>query len=417
MADIHPLDELVLQTVLAPEAQKPKLIQGLVEEARRASVFPASIGPIYHALRRGEISPMTIPAFNVRGMTYDIARAIWRMAIRLQAAPIIFELAPSEAECCRQPFEEYAAVVMAAAAREGWQGPVFLQGDHIAVESLQALEDIKSLCERLVRLGYFQIDIDASHIPVPEGVPLEEFHQLNARSTAELTRKIRSIQPQELPVTMGAEVGEIGKRNTTPEDIEIFMRAYLSALGSETPIFDKLSVQTGTLHGGIVLKDGTTGEMPLDLDLAVQLSQIVRQDYSIAGLVQHGASTLSLENLACLPERGVIEVHLATGIQNIVFDHPAFPVDLRAEMVSRLVSSNVTPEGDTPLVEDDEFTAAQRFYHARWEAWGLFKQELSQLPEASREAIGEAVEDWVEALFYALRVAEKGDVLARYKSD
>lgn len=406
------MDDLAKKAALASNDQKTPLLTALREEVSRTGVYPAAIGPIYHALKRGECAPMTIPAFNVRGMTYDIARVIWRTAIRLEAGPIIFELAPSEAEVGNQPYEEYAAVVMAAAAREGWQGPVFLQCDHIAVESLQALDSIKALCSHLVGAGYYQLDIDASHIPALEGVPLEVFHRCNAQASAELTRYFRSLQPAASPVTIGAEVGEIGQRNTTLEDIEIFMDEYLSDLGVEVDAFDKLSVQTGTRHGGIVLADGSCGNMVLDLSLVSDLSKLVRQKYGIAGLVQHGASTLSLENLKCLPEHGVIEVHLATGIQNIVFDHPAFPEDLRTEMIARLATVSQNPEGDASLTQDDELTAAQRFYHARWEAWGLYKAELWQIPSESTAAIGETLETWVEALLHALQVVGQRETLS-----
>jgi fructose/tagatose bisphosphate aldolase len=410
------MDDLALKTALASNQEKTRFVQELSDKACQTGVYPASIGPIYHALKRNECAPMTIPAFNVRGMTYDIARVIWRTAIRLEVGPIIFELAPSEAEVGNQSYEEYAAVVMAAAAREGWQGPVFLQGDHITVESLQTLGQIKTLCHRLISAGYYQLDIDASHIPASEDAPLEVFHRDNAQATAELTRYLRSIQPDAWLATIGAEVGEIGQRNTTITDIETFMDAYISGLGSEVDAFDKLSVQTGTRHGGIVLADGTCGEMALDLSLAADLSKLVRQEYGIAGLVQHGASTLSLENLACLPEHGVIEVHLATGIQNIVFDHSDFPDGLRKDMITRLTTPSQNPEGDASQLPIDELTTAQRFYHARWEAWGLYKAELWQMPASSKVAIGETLETWVEALFYALQVVSKSETLSQFYS-
>ena len=409
------MDELVLKTALAPNDEKARLIRELLEISSRAGVYPAEIGTIYHALKRGDLAPMTTPAFNVRGLTYEIARVIWQAAIRLDVGPIIFELAPSEEEMGNQSYEEYAAVVMAAAVREGWQGPVFLQGDHIAVESMQALDSIKALCRRLVRAGYYQLDIDASHIPAPVDSPLETFHRGNARATAELTRLLRSIQ-SDVRLTIGAEVGEIGMRNTTSQDVDIFMNAYLTDLETGVEIFDKLSVQTGTRHGGIVLADGTCGDMALDLNLAAELSKLVRQEYGIAGLVQHGASTLNLDNLACLPEHGVIEVHLATGIQNIVFDHPAFPEGLRAEMVNRLTAASHTPEGDVVQTQEIELTAAQHFYNARWEAWGLYKTELWEMPASSKEAIGESLEVWVEALFHALKVVGQRESLSQFYS-
>ncbi|NIO08439.1 MAG: aldolase, partial [Deltaproteobacteria bacterium] len=65
-----------------------------------------------------------------RGMTYQVARAVYRAALKHKVGAFIFEIARSEIGYTRQRPAEYAACVLAAAVKEEFQGPVFIQGDH-----------------------------------------------------------------------------------------------------------------------------------------------------------------------------------------------------------------------------------------------------------------------------------------------
>ncbi|NTW43791.1 MAG: hypothetical protein HGB14_05010, partial [Anaerolineaceae bacterium] len=165
-------------------------------------------------------------------------------------------------------------------------------------------------------------------------------------------------------------------------------------------------------HGGIVLKDGSTGRMNVNFDLIANLSKQARA-YNWSGVVQHGASTLTMEDLKKLPQAGVIEVHLATQIQNIVFDHPSFPPDLREKMEKRLVVSTQGPEGEQ-IDQSKEMTLAQQFYKARWTAWGTFKQELWALPNSVMVPIEHSFGEWVEDIIKALRIDKKEGILKQY---
>jgi hypothetical protein len=175
---------------------------------------------------------------------------------------------------------------------------------------------------------------------------------------------------------------------------------------------DKISAQTGTTHSGIVLPDGTTGRMSVDFDLISALSKQARQ-FGWSGLVQHGASTLQFEDLAHLPQAGVIEVHLATQIQNILFDHPAFPLDLRDQMKRELVSAARSAEGDH-LDTSEDLSEAQRFYQARWAAWGIYKTQLWQLPPEVIAQVSDSLANWATAIFQALQVNNRDQVLTDY---
>jgi len=75
---------------------------------------------------RGEFSGFTVPAINLRSMTYDLARAIFRSAAKIDTSAFVFEIARSEIGYTFQPPIEFASMVMAAAIKENYRGPVFI---------------------------------------------------------------------------------------------------------------------------------------------------------------------------------------------------------------------------------------------------------------------------------------------------
>ncbi len=414
--DTVTIDEQVKNLALSRAENRRPLATRIFHSATEMGVFPASIAHVYSALKKNQIQPMTIPAINLRGMTYDLARSIWQVILDKNAGAVIFELAPSEMTASDQTPEEYAAIILAAACREGYQGPVFLQGDHFHIDSPESIPDIQKLCLKAISAGFYQIDLDAAALTNQHAITSKEVQLPNAKVTATLTNFIRSNQFSGAHITLGGEVGEIGGQNTTIEDLNGFMASFLAELQPGIKGLDKISVQTGTRHGGIVLKDGRLATMPLDLNMAQKLSKTAREDYDIAGLVQHGASTLSMEQLAQLPEAGIIEVHLATQIQNIVFDHPDFPTGLLNQMRTTLMPASHGAEGEK-IKSEDNLSDAQRFYHARWSAWGAFKRELWELPDHQKKSIQSSLQEWVIQLFAALRIEGKlPEILTLYNT-
>ena len=406
------LEQDILALALAPREKRKKLAVQILNLTWENGLYPASIATVYQALGKGELAPMTVPAFNVRGLTYPLARAIWRAAMQANCGPIIFELAPSESTGCDQTFEEYAALVMAAAFKEGYRGPVFLQGDHFSLDSADDLKQLEELARQVIESGFYQIDIDGSHLFDQKAENLNGFHAPNAQITGKLIKSIRDMQPRDVHIALGGEVGEIGGRNTSVDDLVAFHAELQNQLPETTPDLDKISAQTGTTHSGIVLPDGTTGRMSVDFDLISALSRQARQ-FGWSGMVQHGASTLRFEDLAHLPQAGVIEVHLATQIQNILFDHPAFPLELRDQMKRELVTAARSAEGDQ-LDKSEDLSEAQRFYQARWAAWGIYKTELWQLPPEVIAQVSDSLSNWVTAIFQALQVNNRSQVLSDY---
>ena len=87
----------------------------------------------------------TAPAINVRGLTYDVSRSIIRAARSQPRNKIVlFEIARSEMGYTDQRPAEYAANILAAAIKEGHQGPVFIQGDHFQASYSAYIKDAEA---------------------------------------------------------------------------------------------------------------------------------------------------------------------------------------------------------------------------------------------------------------------------------
>jgi fructose-bisphosphate aldolase, class II len=348
-----------------------------------------------------------VPAINVRMLAYDTARAVFRAARAGKAGAIILEIARSEIAYTEQRPAEYVSVLIGAALREGYVLPLFIQGDHCQMNQKKYQADpegevgeVKKLIAEEIGAGFYNIDVDTSTLVELSHASLAEQQRLNYERAAEITAFIRDQEPEGVTVSVGAEIGEVGMKNSTVEELHAFMAGYnraLAAEGGELAGISKISVQTGTSHGGVVLPDGSMAEVKLDLQALAALSKAAREDYGLAGAVQHGASTLPSNAFGNFPRIETAEIHLATNFQNIVFDHPRLPTELR-DRLRRWVNDNAAGErksGDT---------AEQFYYKARKKAIGPFKRELWSLSEEVRGAIASDLERTFAFLFEQLNV-------------
>lgn len=409
------IDYLVEDAVFASDDQAKEEGQRAIRElALDWGIFPASIQGLYEAAGRGSYSGITVPAINIRGITYHVARAVFRAALKDRVGAFIFEIARSEIGYTGQRPGEYAACVLAAAIKEGFGGPVFLQGDHFQVnpgryssEPEKELNAIKELIREAVSAGFFNIDVDASTIVDLERQTLEEQQEKNCQVTADMTRFMRGIEPEGITISVGGEIGEVGKRNSTVADLRAFMSGYLSLLGPDIKGISKISVQTGTAHGGVVLPDGSIASVQLDFNTLGELSQAAREEYGMGGAVQHGASTLPDEAFDKFPEVGTLEVHLATGFQNIIYDSPYFPREL-LNVIYRHLWDKYSAERKQGETEE------QFLYKTRKKAFGDFKKEMWSLPEENLNGVGETLEERFSLLFRKLNVIDTEDLISRF---
>ena len=409
------IDALVRDAALAADAQaKEKAQQSVRELASGCGIFPASIQGLYEAAGKGLYSGVTVPAINIRGITYDVARAVFKAALQGKVGAFIFEIARSEMGYTEQKPGEYAACVLAAAIREGFEGPVFIQGDHYQVnqgkysaEPEKELNAIKALIKESVAAGFFNIDIDASTIVDLSKKTLEEQQEKNCLVTAEMTRFMRSIEPKGVTISVGGEIGEVGKRNSTVEDLKAFMSGYRRMLGTGIKGISKISVQTGTTHGGVVLPDGSIANVEIDFKALRELSRMAREEFGMSGAVQHGASTLPDEAFGHFPQVGTAEVHLATGFQNIIYESKHFPKELLSRINKNLIEkySNERKQGET----DEQF-----LYKTRKKAFGDFKKEIWALPESNLAGLRVELEARFSLIFQKLNVIGTKDLVEKY---
>src|SRR5450830_242404 len=86
------IDTLAWSAVFGNEGEQSEARRNIHGLAASRSILPASILPLYEARGRGEIGGFTVPALNLRALTYDSARAVFRTAKKLSAGAFIFEI-------------------------------------------------------------------------------------------------------------------------------------------------------------------------------------------------------------------------------------------------------------------------------------------------------------------------------------
>lgn len=409
------IDGLIWEAVFGKEEDLKSARWVIWESSLNLGITPCSIHDIYIA-RGNEKLPLnfTVPAMNLRGMAYDMARSVFKTCKKLNVGTFILELARSEMGYTDQPPEEYVTVCLAGAIKEGWNRPIFIQGDHFQTKKDSPgkpkegeIEIIKSLMIEAINAGFYNIDIDTSTL-VDLDKPTEEKQQeSNIKYSVDFAKHIRKNEPKGVTVSLGGEIGHIGGVNSTADDLIAYMNGFNTDFGKKYPGMSKISVQTGTHHGGVVLPDGNLADVDVDFNVLREITKICRDKYKISGAVQHGASTLPDKYFNQFVKAEAIEVHLATGFQNIIFDHDLFPKELRKEIYKWLDEnkSDEKKEGQT----DEQF-----HYKLRKKAWGQFKKQCWQIDESSKKLIRDALENRFEFMFNELNVQNTFSIVDKW---
>jgi fructose/tagatose bisphosphate aldolase len=409
------MDVLVREAVFGQPGQRDEARWLIWELAQAVGVRPSSIHDLYLARGRGEVRGFTVPAINVRGMAYDTARSIFRVANQMEAGAFLLEIARSEIAYTDQRPSEYVTVMLAAALREGFHGAVFIQGDHFQVNAKKFAADpvtevnaVKALAREAIEAGFYNIDVDTSTLVELSHPTLAEQQRRNYETCADITQAVRALEPRGVTISVGGEIGEVGTANSTVEELEAFMDGFNATLAARAPGLaglSKISVQSGTSHGGVVLPDGSIADVKLDLRTLEDLSRVARERYGLSGAVQHGASTLPDEAFHHFPRTETAEIHLATNFQNMLYD--AMPDALREE-IYRWLADNAKDERK-PSDSDEQF-----FYKTRKKALGPFKRRLWDLDPAAKDALAGAYDAKFRFLFTQLAVGGTKDIVRRH---
>jgi fructose/tagatose bisphosphate aldolase len=411
--NIHKLVEAAALETGTRRATARYLIRGAAQDV---GIVPASIHDLYLARGRGEVPVnFTVPALNLRVLPFDAARAAFRIVKNMDAGALIFEIARSEIGYTDQRPSEYASHILAAAIVEDFQGPVFLQGDHFQISASRYAKDantevqeIKALTKEAVLAGFFNIDVDTSTLVDLNKDSVPEQQALNFQLSAELSAYTRSLEPDGVTISIGGEIGEVGGHNSTEEELRAYTEGFntrLDEIAPGKPGLSKISIQTGTSHGGVVLPDGSIAQVKVDFDTLLRLSQVARQEFGLGGVVQHGASTLPQDAFGKFVEAEACEVHLATNFQNVFYDHA--PTQLKKDIYAYLDKNHVNER-------KPDMTEEQFYYKTRKRAIGPFKKHIWQLPQDIREKVSSAWEKHFQHLFSALEIAGTNKFIKQY---
>ena len=402
------VDWLVQNAVLNPSSGIKGLSRFLIKSAAlELGIVNSSMQGLYVARGRGEVKGFTVPALNIRGMPYELCRAIFRTAIKSNAGAFIFELAKSEMGYTFQKPHELSTVILASAIKEGFTGPVFIQGDHFQVNAKNYAKDpekevagLKNLIQSGIAGGFYNIDIDTSTLVDLSQPNVVEQQRANFEVGVELTQHIRELEPFGITISVGGEIGEVGKENSNEQELKAYLDNFnelLEKAQSGATSISKISIQTGTSHGGVPLPNGTVAEVNLDFDTLENLSRISRESYGLAGAVQHGASTLPQELFHKFPELETAEIHLATDFQNMIYGSELFPSDFKEEIYTHLREKFASEK------KSDQ-TDEQFIYKTRKKGFGEFKSKFWGLSNEIREGIGKELETKMDFLFNKLAV-------------
>ena len=406
------VDGLVSRAVFG-EGLERDLARWLIwESGQELGIYPASIHELYMAIGDGRVPPnFTVPAINVRGMNFNTSRAIFRAANKLNAGAILCEIARSEIGYTSQRPAEYIASVMGAAIKEGFRGPLCIQGDHFQVSlkgykanPAKEVQAVKDLMKEAVAAGFYNIDIDTSTLVDLSYDELDDQQRVNYSLCAELTAYARELEPEGITISLGGEIGEVGGHNSTVEELHAFMEGYKRVLGEmqgDLKGISKISVQTGTSHGGVVLPDGTLAKVKVDFETLGELGRVARESYGLGGAVQHGASTLPPEAFGNFPQVGTVEIHLATGFQNIIYANA--PQDV-VEASYDYIRNNHAHEWKPKQTEE------QFLYKTRKKAFGPLKAQWWGIDDAIMTQIGDALQTQFEFFFEKLNIVNTREV-------
>lgn len=399
------------------EGEKQGWARFIVRSAALAlGIVPSSIHSLYMARGRGEAPhTFTVPAMNLRVLSFDAARAVFRVAKQINAGTFIFEIARSEIGYTDQRPAEYSTNILAAAIAEEWTGPVFVQGDHFqlspkkfAADPEAELQAVRDLAREAVASGFFNIDVDTSTLVDISRSSIPEQQDTNVRLSSELSAYIRGLEPDGVTISIGGEIGEVGGHNSTAEELRAFMDGFNRAMNGLAPGkagLSKISIQTGTSHGGTVLPSGKLAQVNIDFRTLKELSGLAREGYGLGGAVQHGASTLPEDAFHKFVDYEAVEVHLATSFMSMFYENA--PEGLRRDMYAWLDKNSAAER--KPGMTDEQF-----YYKARKNAIGPFKRQMYELDRPSRDRISSAWQGQFAKLFELLGVADTRQYASKF---
>ena len=249
----------------------------------------ASIHELYMARGRGEVGGFTVPAINLRTQVFEMAAASSARRSRARVGAVIMELARSEQEYTFQRPGEFITNVLAGALASGWHGPVFVQGDHYQFNAKKYAADPAAVTEglrKLTREAWPWATATSTSTPrrwsISRKPSVDEQQRTNYARAAELTALIRQHgaggpDDQRRRRDRRGRQGELDRAGAAGLPGWLPGRARPAWPARRAIGVSKVSVQTGTSHGGIPLPDGSVAPVKLDFGTLERLGAVARQ--------------------------------------------------------------------------------------------------------------------------------------------
>lgn len=406
-------DRLVYNSVFHPDTQIKATSRWLIKAMARASqIFPASISGIFEFSKHQGARNLTLPVFQITAFSYTMARSIFRAARENNACAFIFEIDSNQIFHGNQTSGEFSTIVSAAAIREKYKGPIFIQGDYISFHGedyqqnpTQEKSRLKNLINEAIKSGLYNLWMDSSEDIPPRGVGGEKNQNSKAPLFAELTDSVRILEPKGIDISLGCQINPFQESGFKKKDIREFMEQYQAKLQSLNPGAKGIS-KLGFSPERNSLATQPIGAPyepePLDPNTLIGLSKFANEEYGLMGRINLKPSDSSQNNLKRFSKIGNAEIHVPLEYHTLMINHHDFPSEFKDELNFNFPNPLEEEKTQSPLSH---------------KPFRVFKEKLWTLPEPLQQDISKDLETQVSSLLKALQIDHTQEMVFRSTSN
>ncbi len=234
------LDRLVKWALTHPDLEARGHLSWLLRTvAQNSGVVPSSRAAFYTKKGKGSFDRMTIPVFEISGLTYEGARQLFRSAGANNARAFVLSIPREEAQKSARAVDNFVTIGLAAALREGVTGPLFfeaalpLRKGPYENDPSGEWSALKTLAKNAVAAGVFNFRIDMSPLTEFSGATFEDQHAANADRTVDLIRVIRDVEPKEVSISIAGTLVTAPQRMPGIDDLRAFLDRVIRELKVE----------------------------------------------------------------------------------------------------------------------------------------------------------------------------------------
>ena len=393
-------DRLIYNAVFHPDIQIKGTSRWLIKAIAQASqIFPASLNGVLDFSKQQGNMRLSIPVFQLPGFSYTMARAIFRAARENNARAFIFEMDSNQISHANQTLGEYSTIVAAAAVREGFKGPIFIQGNHILAHKRdfqqnpnQEKECLKKSINNAINCGFFNLWLDTFQVALPTQMGTKKNLNSIALLYAEITDSVRTLEPQGLDISLGCKLNPFQELCLEEQDIKEFMEYFQTTLQSLNPGakgISKLGFSPES-NSSTPKQINQPHELEyLDPNTLIRLSKYANEKYGLVTRLNLKPSDISQNTLKRFSGIGNAELKIQLEYQALIIDHHDFPSEFKGELNFNFPNR----------VEEEKIRSP-----ISHKAFGIFKEKFWTLPEPLQQDISKELETTVSSLFKTLQI-------------